>query len=80
MLRTVFLIMELIIATFSLLFGLILILKPRDCIRMQQNFYTKINWKIEPVDFNKELRNTRIMGGISIVCGLGLLIILFTIF
>lgn len=80
MLRTVFLIVELIIAAFSLLFGLILTLKPNDSIRMQQNFYSRINWKIEPLDYNKEVRNTRIMGGISIVCGLGLLIILFTIF
>lgn len=72
--------MELIIGIFSLLFGLILMLKPSDCIKMQQDFYAQINWKIEPIDYNKEVKNTRIMGSIDIILGLGLLIILFTIF
>lgn len=80
MVRLTFLIIELIIAIASLLCGLILILKPKDSINIQQNFYKRINWKIEPINYDKEVRNTRIMGGICIVSGLILLIILSTIF
>lgn len=77
MFRVIFLIIELVISGLSLMLGLILISKPADCIEIQQNFYKIINWKIEPLDYNKEIRNTRIMGVISFACGLGLLILLF---
>lgn len=77
--RLIFLIIELIIAILSLLLGLILILKPKDCIKIQQDFYKRINWNIEPLDYNKEVRNTRIMGGICIACALIIFIILLKI-
>jgi hypothetical protein len=31
-------------------------------IEIQRKFYEKINWKVEPVSMEKEIRNTRIMG------------------
>jgi hypothetical protein len=42
--------------------GILFILRPDLAIEVQRRFYAKINWKIEPIDIRKELRNTRIMG------------------
>jgi hypothetical protein len=42
--------------------GLWLVRKPSSAIRMQKDFYARINWKIEPISMAKEIRNTRIMG------------------
>lgn len=80
MFRQIFLITELIVSIVSLLGGLILILKPEDAIKAQENFYKKLNWKIEPLDYNKEIRNTRIIGGIGIACAVALLVILLIMF
>jgi hypothetical protein len=79
MFRLGFQIIEVIIGISALLFGLVLILKPKECIQMQQNFYKKINWKMEPLDYEKEVRNTRILGFVGIICGAILLVVLFKI-
>jgi hypothetical protein len=42
--------------------GLFLFLKPDRAIDIQKRFYEKINWRIEPISMEKEVRNTRIMG------------------
>jgi hypothetical protein len=39
-----------------------LIIKPEFDIEIQRRFYARINWRIEPVSLEKELRNTRLMG------------------
>jgi hypothetical protein len=57
--------------------GSICFLNPSLAIRLQQKFYAKINWKIEPINLNKELRNTRIMGMTSMIIAIMLLITLF---
>jgi len=31
-------------------------------IEIQKRFYARINWRIEPISMQKELRNTKIMG------------------
>lgn len=57
-------------ALFSLLglgIGFFLVKKPAMAIEIQRRFYAKINWRIEPISMQKELRNTRIMGLILIV-------------
>ena len=51
-------------------FGLFLISKPHLAIELQRRFYAKINWKIEPISMQKELRNTRIMGSILVALAL----------
>ena len=53
--------------------GLICFLNPALAIKLQQKFYAKINWKIEPINLNKELRNTRIMGTMSLVIAIMLI-------
>ncbi len=46
----------------SLAIGLLLILRPAQAIELQQRFYFKINWRMEPVNMALEIRNTRMMG------------------
>lgn len=46
----------------SILIGLFLILAPSLAIEIQKRFYEKINWRIEPISMQKEIRNTRAMG------------------
>ena len=61
-------------AILALLNGLICSLNPRLAIKIQQKFYERINWKIEPINLAKELRNTRIMGLISLALAIALII------
>ena len=58
-----------IVAVFSAGFGAWLIRKPRKAIETQIAFYRRINWKMEPLDWDREIRNTRIMGAMALVCG-----------
>lgn len=58
------------------LLGLFFALRPSQMIEIQRRFYEKINWKIEPINFTKEIRNTRLMGITTIVLSLLALVIL----
>ncbi len=55
----------------SIIIGLFVFFKPELTIEIQKKFYEKINWRIEPISMQKEIRNTKIMGiflvGVSIV-------------
>ncbi|MFA5089964.1 MAG: hypothetical protein WC510_02870 [Candidatus Omnitrophota bacterium] len=55
----------------SIIIGLFVFFKPELTIEIQKKFYEKINWRIEPISMQKEIRNTKIMGiflaGFSIV-------------
>jgi hypothetical protein len=50
------------IAASSILIGFFLFLNPYLSIRIQQKFYERINWRIEPISMSKEIRNTKFMG------------------
>ncbi|MEI8350163.1 MAG: hypothetical protein WCI77_08425 [Candidatus Omnitrophota bacterium] len=52
---------------FAALAGVFFIRYPNRAISIQQKFYARINWRIEPISFSKEIRNTRIMG-IVLLC------------
>ncbi|MFC1480518.1 hypothetical protein ACFL5Y_03625 [Candidatus Omnitrophota bacterium] len=43
-------------------YGIFLLVKPALTIELQQKFYEKINWRMEPISIKKEIRNTQIMG------------------
>jgi len=49
------------------LVGFFLFLNPTLAIEIQKKFYEKINWRIEPISMQKEVRNTKIMGLFLIV-------------
>ena len=58
------------IALFSLVLGLWLVKNSRKAIERQIAFYRLINWKMEPLDWAREERSTRVMGVITVVCGI----------
>ena len=42
--------------------GLFFYLRPRVAMEIQRKFYLSINWRMEPVNYPKEVRATQIMG------------------
>lgn len=55
-------IIQILLSVFSAGIGLLIFLKPVLAIEIQKRFYAKINWRIEPISMQKELRNTKMMG------------------
>ena len=51
-----------IIALLAFLMGIYVYSQPLKIIDIQRRFYLLINWKIEPVSMQKEIRNTKAMG------------------
>lgn len=60
-------ILAILISLVSIMAGLFVFLKPAMTIEIQRRFYEKINWRIEPISMPKEIRNTKIMGGLLVV-------------
>ncbi|MFH0738580.1 MAG: hypothetical protein V2A59_01805 [Candidatus Omnitrophota bacterium] len=54
--------MLILLSIFSIIIGLFVFFKPELTIEIQKKFYEKINWRIEPISMQKEIRNTKIMG------------------
>lgn len=52
----------------ALALGFYLITAPQQAIDIQTKFYALINWRMEPISFEKEIRNTRLMGMTVIIC------------
>lgn len=52
------------IALFSIVTAVTCLRRPELILQIQKKFYARINWKMEPLSLKKELRNTRIIGGI----------------
>lgn len=61
----------------GLLVGLLFILKPSLAIAIQKKIYEKINWRMEPILMEKEIRNTRLMGTFLLVFILASLYLIF---
>jgi hypothetical protein len=72
-------IIQLLIIIISFGLGVFIFLHPMKAIQMQIRFYQKINWKIEPVSMQKEIRNTKIMGlsliALSLLAGCYLILV-----
>ncbi len=60
--KLMFLILFILLVVISIGLGLFLCIKPNLAIDIQKRFYRLINWNIEPLSKEKEIRNTRIMG------------------
>ena len=57
----------------SIIIGIFLWLRPATAIELQRRFYARINWRIEPISMEKEIRNTRMMGlflTVTVITGL----------
>lgn len=76
MILSLFLYIKILIALLAFVNGVICSSNPSLAIQIQQKFYEKINWKIEPINLAKELRNTRIMGVISLILSLALVVLI----
>lgn len=59
----------------ALFLGFFLYLRPADAIDAQKRFYARINWRIEPVNLEKELRNTRAMGMSLLVLAISAIVV-----
>ncbi|TAM38324.1 hypothetical protein EPN54_04400 [bacterium] len=46
----------------GMIFGAFVYFNAPLAIKMQMKFYEKINWRMEPVSMQKEIKNTQIMG------------------
>ncbi len=55
--------------------GFFLFLRPQAALDVQKRFYEMINWRIEPIDLSKEIRNTRSMG--VFLMGAGILVLIY---
>jgi hypothetical protein len=60
----------------SFLFGVWLVKSPKKAIEFQIEFYRHINWRIEPLDWKREIRSTLVMGWTAVVCGLGMIVLI----
>jgi hypothetical protein len=58
--------------------GLFLMLKPALAIEIQRRVYLKINWRIEPISIEKELRNSRIMGWFLMIISAATIVLMLT--
>ncbi len=69
----VFYALEAGVALLGLLSGIVCLHKPKLAVQFQKDFYSRINWRLEPISIAKEYRNTRWMGGLLI--GISLLLV-----
>jgi len=58
----------------STLFGIYVLRRPERIIKFQQWAYALVNWRMEPIDYPKEVRNTRLMGLFLVLFALAALI------
>ncbi len=56
-------------AIIAVALGALIAWMPRRVIDMQIAFYRLINWKMEPISMEKEIRNTRLMGMTVLILG-----------
>lgn len=56
-----------------LVYSSICAFRPESGIKIFQVFCRSINWKVEPIRYDVEVRNTRVLGYIGLVLSLALL-------
>ena len=61
---------------FSCFFGVCLVRAPKKVIEFQIAFYRHINWRMEPLDWQREIHSTVVMGWTAIICGLAAIVLL----
>ena len=60
-------VLALAISVVSVLFGIFIYRAPLKAFDIQKRFYRLINWSIEPISLQKEVRNTKLMG-VFLIC------------
>jgi len=64
---------EFLIGFLALLQGIFALTAPRGCIHFFQTICSLLNWRVEPIDWARELRNTKLLG-------ISLIVLAFMIF
>ncbi|MFH1888928.1 MAG: hypothetical protein ABH806_02425 [Candidatus Omnitrophota bacterium] len=54
--------------------GLFVFFKPVLTIEIQKKFYERINWRMEPISMQKEIKNTKMIGIFLIAVAIGAII------
>lgn len=62
--------LQLTLVAVAIAFGALVAWKPRKVIELQIALYRLINWRMEPISMEKEIRNTRIMGLAVLILGI----------
>ncbi|MBI4430838.1 MAG: hypothetical protein HY587_03900 [Candidatus Omnitrophica bacterium] len=71
---------QMALAIFSVILGSWLFFFPRQAIDFQIAFYHCINWIMQPVSMEREIRNTKCMGGGTLILGIsGILYLLLAV-
>lgn len=65
-----------LIGVLSLIQGFLALLAPKRCIEVFQTWCRYLNWEVSPIRWDKELRNTRILGGLLTLLGILLFLVL----
>lgn len=65
---------EIMVIVICAALGVAIFSSPKDAIEVQRRFYELINWRIEPISMEREVRNTRVMGLLLILAAIGTVI------
>ncbi|UCD55119.1 MAG: hypothetical protein JSV93_06325 [Candidatus Omnitrophota bacterium] len=65
---------QLVVFVIAMVFGTLIMWKPRKVIEIEIAVYRAFNWKIEPISMEKEIRNTRSTGAIVFIFGIAALL------
>lgn len=57
----------LVFAFFGIALGIFSLIQPAHSIRLYQGIMRFCNWRVEPLDYTRELRNTRVLGAMLAV-------------
>ena len=61
---------RLTIAVIAIVFGALIAWKPKKAIDIQIALYRPFNWKLEPISWEKEIKNMRTMGLTVLIAGI----------
>jgi len=70
---------QLTIAVIAIVFGALIAWKPKKTIEIQTALYRPLNWRLEPISMEKEIRNTRIMGLAVLILGIFALVCILVV-
>ena len=65
-----------LVAFGSVLVGAYLIRSPRKAIEKQIELYRAIHWKTEPLSWDREIRNTTVMGWMALLSGIAAFVLI----
>lgn len=67
-----------LVAWVGILVGIISFIAPKRSIQLYQWIMKNLNWQVEPIDYGREIRNTRASGlALIFVCVLALMALLY---